>query len=330
MPARSEHLPLLQRFAALGDVARLRLLRLLDTEELSVGELADALQLPQSTVSRHLKLLHEGGWITKRSAGTASLYRVAEQSLPQDMRELWTIARTQLDSNPFPALAQDDARLAEVLAARRTDSKSFFGQIGSVPGGWDALRRELFGESFTAEALLSLVHLFGSTWTVADIGCGTGNAAELLAPLVKKVIAIDREPAMLDAAKKRLAGFKNVEFRGGELSTSGVLPLKNGEVDGALLFLLMIHMESPADALKEIARGVKHGGFVMLVDLVPHDRESYHHTMAHRHLGFDEKQVKSWAKHAGLDVDSTRYRTLRPSINSKGPGLFVATMRKRE
>jgi len=89
-------LPLLNRLTTLSDVARLRILRLLDREELSVGELGKALQLPQSTVSRHLKLLHEGGWTSKRAEGTASLYRVAEQSLPPEMRELWKLARTQL------------------------------------------------------------------------------------------------------------------------------------------------------------------------------------------------------------------------------------------
>lgn len=315
MRSPPDHLPLLQRFSALGDLARLRIMRLLDREELSVGELAAALQLPQSTVSRHLKLLHEGGWITKRAAGTASMYRVGEQSLDPQMRDLWKLARTQMGSTPV--LDQDEARLAEVLAGRRIDSKSFFGQIG---GEWDALRRELFGESFTAEALLMLVH---HDWIVADLGCGTGNASEQLAPLVKKVIAIDREPAMLDAATKRLRNFNNVEFRKGELTQ---LPLRDGEVDVALTFLVLIHIESPGDALREMARVIKPGGHALIVDLIPHNRESYLHTMGHRHLGFDEKQVKSWAKSAGFN--EVRYRKLRPAINSKGPGLFVATLRK--
>ena len=321
MPSPADSLPLLNRLATLGDMARLRILRLLDVQELSVGELAKALQLPQSTVSRHLKLLHDGGWTAKRSEGTASLYRVAEQSLPEQMRDLWKLTRAQLGRSP--TFDQDSARLAEVLAQRRIDSKSFFGQIG---GEWDQVRRELFGESFTAEALLNLVH---HDWVVADLGCGTGNASEMVAPLVKKVIAIDREPAMLQAARKRLAGLSNIEFRQGDLTK---LPLRDGEVDAALVFLVLIYVQSPEQALAEVARGLKssgeggEGGVLLIVDLAPHDRESYRHTMGHVHLGFDEKQIRNWAKAAGLK--DVRYRRLRPSTSSKGPGLFVATMRK--
>ncbi len=319
MPASVDNHPLVQRLGALGDVARLRVMRLLDREELSVGELAKALQLPQSTVSRHLKLLHDGGWITKRAAGTASLYRVAEQSLETPLRDLWKLARAQLGTNS--TLEQDDARLEEVIAERRIDSKSFFGKLG---GEWDALRRELFGESFTADALLSLIP---HDLVVADLGCGTGNASEQLAPLVKKIIAIDREPAMLEAAKKRLAGFNNIEFRQGELTSGGGgLPLRDGEINGAMMFLILIHVDSPLDAIKEVARRLKSGGFLLVVDLIAHNRESYLHTMGHKHLGFDEKQVRAWAKAAGMGV--VRYRKLRPSVNSKGPGLFVATLSK--
>ena len=93
---------LLRWLAALGDLARLRILRLLETTELSVGELAKVLQLPQSTVSRHLKLLHDGGWIMKRTEGTASLYRMDDESLSPDAGKLWRVARSQLGSSATP------------------------------------------------------------------------------------------------------------------------------------------------------------------------------------------------------------------------------------
>ncbi len=306
--------PLLDRLTALTDLARLRMLRLLDGAELSVGELAKAVQLPQSTVSRHLKLLHDGGWIVRRTEGTASLYRLAEQSLDADARDLWHLVRGQLRASP--TLEEDDRRLAEVLAERRTDSKTFFGRIG---GEWDALRRELFGEAFTTDAMLSLV---GRDWTVADLGCGTGNAAEHLAPVVKRVIAVDREPAMLEAARKRLASLDNVEFRQGDLM--GTLPIDDGEIDAAIIFLVMVYLPDPQHAVGEIARILHPGGLAMIVDMVAHDRETLRHTMGHLHLGFDAKQVEGWAAEAGLaDV---RYRRLRPDTQAKGPGLFVAIM----
>ncbi len=315
MALTPDNLPLLSRLAALNDLVRLRMLRLLKREELSVGELARALQLPQSTVSRHLKLLHDGGWAMKRTEGTASLYRVDEHSLDPASRDLWKLVEAQIGSTP--TFDEDDARVAEVIADRRTDSRAFFGRVA---GEWDHLRRELFGERFTADALLTLLP---ADWVVADLGCGTGNASEFIAPVVKRVIAVDREPAMLEAARQHLAGFDNVEFRQGELTD---LPLQDKEVDVAMIFLVLHHVPQPQQAMIEVARVVKPGGIVLIVDMMRHDRESYRHTMGHQHLGFEERDVHAWAKSARLG--DVRFRRLRPDTDSKGPGLFAATMRK--
>jgi ArsR family transcriptional regulator len=315
MKSRPDTPLLLHRLAALGDMARLRILRLLDGRELSVGELARALQLPQSTVSRHLKLLHDGGWVVKRSEGTASLYCLLQDTLDEQAGALWRVARSQLGTTP--TLEEDDSRLTEVLAARREDSKTFFGRLGSE---WDHLRHELFGNRFTTEALLGFI---GSDRVIADLGCGTGNAAEFLAPFVKKIIAVDREQAMLDAARKRLADFSNTDFRLGELTA---LPLQDGEIDAAMVYLVMHHVPDPALAVKDTARALKPGGMLLIVDMVAHDRDSYRYTMGHLHLGFDEATVREWADAAGMTME--RYHRLHPDTDGKGPSLFAATMRK--
>jgi ArsR family transcriptional regulator len=314
--ARSETPALLSRLTTLGDLARLRMLRLLDAHELSVGELARALQLPQSTVSRHLKVLHEGSWIIKRTEGTASLYRLVEDALAAPARALWRLAREEMGANA--TLDEDDNRLAEVLVERRQDSRTFFGRLG---GEWDHVRGDLFGHQFTAEALPALVD---DAWTVADLGCGTGNATEMLAPYVRKIFAVDREPSMLAAARKRLEGKDNVEFVEGGLTG---LPLADGAVNAAMIFLVLHHLEDPEAAVTEAARILAPGGVLLVVDMVSHDRESYRHTMGHRHLGFDEETVSGWGERAGL---RTQYHRLRPDTHAKGPGLFVATMRKEE
>jgi ArsR family transcriptional regulator len=306
---------LLRSLACLGDMARLRLLRLVAREELSVGELAKVLQLPQSTVSRHLKLLHEAEWIIRRSAGTASLYWMDREALDPDARALWDVVRTQLGASP--ALEEDDHRLAEVLAERSTDSKAFYERI---VGEWDRLREELFGEAFCNEALLDFLD---PNWVVADLGCGTGGMAELLAPAVRTVIAVDREPAMLDAARERLECFANVEYLRGDVTD---LPIDDDAADAALVSLVMVSVSDPVTAVREVARILRPGGPALFVDMVAHDRESYRHTMGHQHLGFDEADVRQWAEAAGLT--GARYRRLRPDMAAKGPGLFVATMRK--
>lgn len=317
MKSPSEQPPLIGRLSTLSDLARLRILRLLSRQELSVGELAKSLQSPQSTVSRHLKLLHEGDWIVKRSEGTASLYRLIEDSLQPEALQLWRLINEQLGTTH--TFEEDDSRLAVVLAERRQDSKAFFGRLGSE---WDHLRRDLFGDHFTSEALLGLVK---SESVVADVGCGTGNAAEFLAPFVKKVIAIDREPAMLDAARKRLAEHSNIDFRQGEMAD---MPLADGELDAAVVYLVLHHVQSPQEAISEIARTLRPGGTLLIVDMVAHDRESYHLTMGHHHLGFEIAEVKEWADEAGLDLLTDR--RLKPATDAKGPGLFVATMKKPE
>lgn len=317
MTARSDTPALLGRLATLSDLARLRVLRLVEHEELSVGELARALQLPQSTVSRHLKLLHDGGWVVKRTAGTASLYRVDPERLAPEAHALWTVTRDQLGTSQ--TFREDDERVAGVLAERRVDSQAFFGTLG---GEWDRMRRELFGESFTCEALLGLV---GRESVVADLGCGTGDATAALSPFVKRIIAVDREPAMLEAARRRLQDAENVEFLLGELTE---LPIPDASLDAAVVSLVLHHVPEPGEAIREIARTLKAGGVLLIIDMAAHDRQTYRHTMGHLHLGFDSDAIRAWADATGL-VDPL-YRRLKPDTRAKGPGLFVATMRRAE
>ena len=307
---------LMRSLASLSDMVRLRLLRLIEREELSVGELSKILQLPQSTVSRHLKILHDNGWIVLRSEGPASLYRMENAALDANAAALWNVVHKQLDSGP--TLAEDEHRLTMVVAQRRSDSRTFFGRI---VGEWDRLRRELFGESFTSEALLGLLE---PAWVVADLGCGTGMAAESLAAVVGKVIAVDREPQMLEAARHRLEGFDNVEYLQDDLTA---LSLADASVDAVIASLVMVYVPRPELAVAEIARILKPGGRALVVDMVTHDRESYRHTMGHQHLGFDEALLRQWAEDSGL-ID-TRYRRLPVDTSAKGPALFVATMSKR-
>ncbi|MCA9296128.1 MAG: class I SAM-dependent methyltransferase, partial [Phycisphaerales bacterium] len=195
--------------------------------------------------------------------------------------------------------------------------KSYFGRVA---GEWDDIRAELFGREFTTEALLGLL---SRTLTVADFGCGTGNAAAMLAPHVHKVIAVDREPAMLDAARRRLAAFSNVDFREGDLLDPPIAP---GEIDVAMVILVMPYINDPAEAVRAMAQCIAQTGVVLIVDMVAHTREAYRSTMGHTHLGFDESTVRAWGAAAGLN--SLEYRRLRPDVHSSGPGLFAAYLRR--
>ena len=304
----------LDRLGALADEIRSRILLLLDRHELAVGELCSVLQLPQSTVSRHLKVLGDGGWVVARAEGPSRRYTLAPQLEPE-ARRLWQVVRSQLADGP--AAAQDAERLRSVLAERRTRSQEFFSASAAQ---WDALRAELFGQRAD---LLALPGLLDEDWTVGDLGCGTGQVAAALAPFVRGVIAVDQSRAMLAAARVRLKGMDNVELRSGDLEE---LPIEDRALDAAVLLLVLHYVVDPARALAEARRVLKPGGRLLVMDMTPHAREEYRQTMGHVWQGFDAEQIDAWAAEAGLE--RVRYRSLPPDAQAKGPGLFAATMRR--
>lgn len=311
MKAPAAPIPVTALLQALGEEIRLRICRVLEREELSVGEIAAVVQLPQSTVSRHLKVLASAGLVTRRAVGTATLYRLLQDDLSPPARTVWGTVRDQMGDDP--RLAEDLRRLAGVLAERRTDSVSFFGQVA---GEWDKVRSELFGGGFTAPALLSLLP---SDWVVADIGCGTGNAAELLAPVVREVIAIDQSGPMLDAAKKRLAGIGTVRFVEGVVTR---LPLDDASVDAAVLVLVFHHVSELAQAMAELARIIRLGGKVLIVDMFEHELTHFRNTMGHAHLGFSRDTMAELLERNGFT--GVRVDALPTTASARGPGLFAA------
>ena len=306
---------ILDRLASLADGTRSRILLLLDRRELTVSEICTVLQLPQSTVSRHLKALSDAEWITARAEGTSNAYTM-DGALEPGAHRLWLLVRDQVGSTP--AAAQDRRRLQATLAARRTTSQEFF---ASSAGQWDRLRDELFGDRFHLAALAGLVD---SQWTIGDLGCGTGRVSAALAPFAHQVIAVDGSAAMLQAARRRLRGLPNVELRRGDLET---LPIDDGRLDAATLMLVLHHVPEPAKAIASVSRVLKPSGRCLIVDMLPHDREHYRRQMGHAWLGFSEVQTRRVMTDAGLE--NVRIVPLEPDARAKGPALFVATARKQ-
>jgi ubiquinone/menaquinone biosynthesis C-methylase UbiE len=308
-PAIHDHL------ASLADTTRSRILLLLDRHELTVSELCGIVQLPQSTVSRHLKALADSDWVAARAEGTSNLYTMTRDDLDPSARRLWLLVREQVGSSP--AAAQDQRRLQAVLAERRTKSQEFF---SSSAGQWDRVRDDLFGDRFHLAALAALAE---SRWTVGDLGCGTGQVSAALAPFVEHVVAVDASAAMLQAARKRLSRFDNVELRRGEIEG---LPIDDGRLDAATLMLVLHHVPEPERAIGEIARVLKPRGRAIVVDMLPHDRDSYRQQMGHVWLGFGDEHVRRLFQTAGFE--DVRIVSLPPDARAKGPGLFVATGRR--
>lgn len=204
------------------------------------------------------------------------------------------------------------------LAERRTKSQEFF---SSSAGQWDRVREDLFGDRFHLAALAALASpdaVFG------DLGCGTGQVSAALAPFVARVVGVDSSAAMLQAARRRLHGLTNVDLRRGDIEA---LPIDDARLDAATLMLVLHHLPEPARALADVARVLKPGGRVVLVDMLPHDRETYRQQMGHVWLGFSEEQIAHLLDDAGFE--RTRVVALPPDARAKGPALFVATGEKR-
>jgi ArsR family transcriptional regulator len=162
-----------------------------------------------------------------------------------------------------------------------------------------------------------------ATWTVADLGCGTGLMLASLAPHVKQVIGVDASEEMLAAARARLSGLGNVELRQGSLES---LPIETSSVDAATMMLVLHHLASPGAAIAEAARILRPGGRLLVVDMTPHDREEYRQQMGHVWLGFSEDQMKRLLTQSGLGAP--RVQALPPDEDAKGPGLFAASAQK--
>lgn len=306
---------ILDQLSSLADATRSRILLLLDAQELSVSELCTVLQLPQSTVSRHLRALGDAGWVSSRAEGTSNVYVMAREQLDGASRRLWLLVREQMGQST--AARQDQRRLQAALAARRSKSVEFF---TSSAGQWDRMRGEMFGDRFHLAALAAFT---AADAVVGDLGCGTGQVSAALAPFVARVIGVDASAAMLQAARRHLQALRNVELRRGELEA---LPIDDGVLDLATVMLVLHHVPEPGRALADVARVLKPGGTLVVVDMLPHDRENYRQQMGHVWLGFAEDHIEHLLADAGFD--KTRVVPLSADPRAKGPALFVATGEK--
>jgi len=308
----------LQRmFKTLADPTRLRILALLEREELAVQELMEALGMAQSRVSRHLAILREAGLVQDRRDGTFVFYRFAPPAAGP-WAETWTLVRASLVGDSTHE--RDAAALSRVLAERAARTKRFFESVGPE---WDALRKVFHDDFLRARAVARLVD---PELVVADIGTGTGILALELARLGLRVVAIDSSPRMLDAARAKAEreGLAAIELR---LGDAAALPLADGEVDAAVAHMVVQYLASPAEALREMARAVRPGGPVVVVDFLHHEHEWMRQELGVTWLGFTAEEVAAWFGDAGLA--GFRLETEpAPAGGRDLPATFIASGRR--
>jgi ubiquinone/menaquinone biosynthesis C-methylase UbiE len=308
---------LLKVFKTMTDPTRVRLLALLEREELAVQELTEILGIPQSTVSRHLGILREAGALHDRRAGTHVYYSLALPDEPV-WHAAWDLARKALLDDPDARA--DAAALTAVFRARATRTRDWFEAVGPE---WDALRRVLNDEVHRARAITKLVP---AGLKVADIGTGTGVLAIELARAGLSVVAVDHAEKMLQAARDsaRIAGVdQRIAFRVGEATA---LPVRANQLDGVFAHMVLQYLPRPQDALAEMLRVLRAGGRAVLVDFVAHEKAWLQQKLNTQWAGFEPATLRDWLTKAGFVDVSIDTHAAEPG--SELPATFIAAARK--
>jgi ubiquinone/menaquinone biosynthesis C-methylase UbiE len=275
---------ILKSLRVLADTNRLRLLLLLEREELSVAELQEILAAGQSRISAHLAQLKHAGLVEDRKQGKNSLYRLKDRQL---------VDLLHAAAGEIPEAADDTKALQLVLDKRRDKVRGYFdamaGKFGRdyVPGrSWKGL----------AETLLQLM----PPMVIGDLGAGEGTFSQLLAQRAERVIAVDNSAKMVEFGAKlaKENGLANLEYRLGDLEAP---PVADQSLDLAFFSQSLHHALHPQLAVDASFRLLKPGGRIVILDLKRHSFEQTREMYADTWLGFSEVELRVFLEHAGFE-----------------------------
>jgi ubiquinone/menaquinone biosynthesis C-methylase UbiE/DNA-binding transcriptional ArsR family regulator len=279
----------LKALRALSDSTRLRIMALLERDELSVNELQEITRLGQSRISTHLRLLQDAALLQSRRDGKRTFYRANEHA-DKSAREFITLAVK--GAKELPEHESDEVNLKRILARRKQQEQVYFNQVA---GRFD----RSYGPGRSWQAFGQLLLRILPPLTVADLGSGEGLLSELLARRCKKVIAVDNSERMVEfgARKAKKNGLKNLEFRLGDLQNP---PIAENSVDLVILSQALHHAARPDETIKAAHRILVPGGEVMILDLAKHKFERARELYGDRWLGFAESDLQRWLETAGF------------------------------
>jgi ubiquinone/menaquinone biosynthesis C-methylase UbiE/DNA-binding transcriptional ArsR family regulator len=274
---------------ALSDPTRLRIVALLEKDELSVNELQEITRMGQSRISTHLGLLLETGLVQSRREGKRAFYKLSS-SPDMGMREFSSLAIR--GAAELPENSSDQINLRRIIARRNEQAQVYFSQVA---GRFD----RVYGPGRSWQAFGHLLLRVMPPLVVADLGAGEGLLSELLARRCKKVIAVDNSEKIVafGAAKARKNNLKNLEFRQGDLQHP---PIEANSVDLVILSQALHHAEEPAKAIGASHRILKSGGQIMILELARHNFEKAQELYGDRWPGFAESSLHSWLEAAGF------------------------------
>ena len=301
---------ILKNLRLLADPSRLRILLLVEREELSVAELQEILGMGQSRISTHLAQLKQAGLVEDRRQGKSILYRLKQSAQSNGFSQMLRVLRQA--AAEIPEAEQDSEALRLALRRRQDKMRAYFDELAGkfgrnyVPGrSWQGL----------AETLLTLL----PPMVIADLGAGEGTFSQLLARRSKKVIAVDNSEKMVEYGRElaRKHGVKNLEYRKGDLED---VPIRDATVDLAFFSQALHHAQHPERAVAEAWRILKPGGRIVVLDLLRHNYEEARELYADLWLGFTEVEVTRFLRQAGFknietsvvhsEEDSPHFETL--------------------
>lgn len=275
---------------ALADETRARLVNILLEYELNVGEIVQVMQMGQSRISRHLKILSESGLVDVRREGLWAFYRASEEGPGRSFLDgVSALLEGETDLN------RDRNRAEKVIRERTAATRQFFDEIAPE---WDRMTAEVLGDlDLSTEIRKRLTKCD----CAADIGCGTGDMLEILSKSATQVIGVDNSPKMLELAEERFSGDARMSLRIGEMTH---LPLRDWEADCTVMSLVLHHLASPLDALKEVGRVLKIGGKLLVAEFDQHENELMRSEYGDRRLGIPREKMLEWFQAARFDVNA--------------------------
>lgn len=310
---------ILRHLKALADETRLRLALVLLRHELSVNELVTLLEMGQSRVSRHLKILAEAGLLQARRDGLWVFYSAVDNGPARDFLS-GVLAFSGKDGKADLDMAD------RIIEERARKTRQFF---NSIAEDWDELNREVLGDFSLPCAVRDLAvsarraeGIVAKTGVAVDLGCGTGEVLEHIRDQFAEIIGVDGSPRMLELARRRFSDdCTDISLRIGELDH---LPLRDAEADFACINLVLHHLSRPQDSLNEIARVLKPGGLVLVTDFDRHQVETMRAVYGDRWLGFSQNDLGEMLN----EVDMEMIECVRHEVK-KGLALHLVLGRKR-
>lgn len=299
-------------FKALADETRLRLINLLSHYELNVNEIVEILNMGQSRISRHLKILTDHLLLTFRRDGLWSFYSVSREGPGSTF-----IESTRYFFKDEDIFLADLSAAKQIIEKRSKETARFF---DSIAEDWQQLKSEIFGDFRLNEYILNQIPV---SRTVVDLGCGTGDLLVDLKKVSDRVIGVDKSPKMLEEARKRFFKKKsNIDLRIGEIEH---LPLGNREADLAIINMVLHHLPSPLDSFKEVNRILNSNSQFIIVDFLKHRLESLRLKYGDRWLGFSEPEIREWLSKTGFSIKKVDYFDLKKGLK----GIMICSKKKR-